>query len=332
MTGQRRPDRHRHCRTGRHHPRRPAGLTHATPKPAQGPRHENAPFSRSTFQPAPGDGSPLAVVLDAQGPEATLDMQRFCHLGNLSGTTTCSRPPRRAAAWGRLPRAHLQPARRAAFASHPHWGQLPCLAAEPATSPRVPGAIVQECAGGLVRIEQSDGLLAFAAPLHAAPNPLLALVTGALGLRPQQVLAAQVLDNQAALAGWRCCCPAPNWCWACSPTTPPQDLGQDVAQWWPPRPATPAARRDRARLCRTMATRRPGHRRPQRQPGAVAHCRKAGAATTSWPRANAWAVPDACTSARTSQGQVWVTARASLHPGHWRGSDAVCRPTREPHA
>ena len=31
---------------------------------------------------------------------------------------------------------------------------------------------------------------------RSAPNPaLLALVTGALGLRPQQVLAAQVLDN-----------------------------------------------------------------------------------------------------------------------------------------
>ena len=83
------------------------------------------------------------------------------------------------------------------FAGHPTLGS--CHAwLEAGGSPRVPGSIVQECAGGLVRIEQSDGLLAFAAPpmQRSAPNPaLLALVTGALGLRPQQVLAAQVLDN-----------------------------------------------------------------------------------------------------------------------------------------
>jgi predicted PhzF superfamily epimerase YddE/YHI9 len=106
----------------------------------------------------------------------------------------------------------------------------------------VPGSIVQECAGGLVRIEQSDGLLALPRP-HAAQRPqpaLLALVTGALGLRPQQVLAAQVLDN------------GPRWLALLLPSAelvlglqPDHarlgDLGRTWA-WctWPP-PATPAA-------------------------------------------------------------------------------------------
>jgi predicted PhzF superfamily epimerase YddE/YHI9 len=36
---------------------------------------------------------------------------------------------------------------------------------------------------------------------------------------------------------------------------------------------------------------------------------------TRWPRANAWAAPGACTSARTSKA-VWVGARGDLHPGH----------------
>ena len=51
---------------------------------------------------------------------------------------------------------------------------------------------------GLVRIRRQGDTLAFAAPpmQRSAPSPaLLALVTGALGLRPQQILAAQLLDN-----------------------------------------------------------------------------------------------------------------------------------------
>ena len=51
---------------------------------------------------------------------------------------------------------------------------------------------------GLVRIAHADGTLAFAAPplKRSAPSPaLVPLIASALGLRPQQILGAQLLDN-----------------------------------------------------------------------------------------------------------------------------------------
>jgi PhzF family phenazine biosynthesis protein len=144
------------------------------------------------FSQRPGDGNPLAVVLDAQGL-SDADMQRFATWANLSETTYLLA---HRGGPGRGPTTACASSARAAFAGHPTLGS--CHAwLKAGGSPRVPGSIVQECAGGLVRIEQSDGLLALLRP-HAAQRPqpaLLALVTGALGLRPQQVLAAQVLDN-----------------------------------------------------------------------------------------------------------------------------------------
>jgi len=142
-------------------------------------------------------GNPLAVVLDAQGL-SDADMQRFATWANLSETTYLLPPTEAGLAAGADYRVRIfSPGGELSFAGHPTLGS--CHAwLKAGGSPRVPGSIVQECAGGLVRIEQSDGLLAFAAPpmQRSAPNPaLLALVTGALGLRPQQVLAAQVLDN-----------------------------------------------------------------------------------------------------------------------------------------
>ena len=149
------------------------------------------------FSQRPGDGNPLAVVLDAQGL-SDADMQRFATWANLSETTYLLPPTEAGLAAGADYRVRIfSPGGELSFAGHPTLGS--CHAwLKAGGSPRVPGSIVQECAGGLVRIEQSDGLLAFAAPpmQRSAPNPaLLALVTGALGLRPQQVLAAQVLDN-----------------------------------------------------------------------------------------------------------------------------------------
>ncbi len=149
------------------------------------------------FSQRPGDGNPLAVVLDAQGL-SDADMQRFATWANLSETTYLLPPTEAGLAAGADYRVRIfSPGGELPFAGHPTLGS--CHAwLQAGHQPRVAGAIVQECAGGLVRIEQSDGLLAFAAPplQRSAPNPaLLALVTGALGLRPQQVLAAQVLDN-----------------------------------------------------------------------------------------------------------------------------------------
>ena len=58
--------------------------------------------------------------------------------------------------------------------------------------------VIQECALGLVRIALSGDTLAFAAPplKRSAPSPaLVPLIASALGLRPQQILGAQMLDN-----------------------------------------------------------------------------------------------------------------------------------------
>lgn len=158
---------------------------------------ERAFVQIDVFSQRPGDGNPLGVVLDAQGL-GDADMQRFATWANLSETTYLLEPTEAGLAAGADYRVRIfSPRGELPFAGHPTLGS--CHAwLQAGHQPRVAGAIVQECAGGFVRIEQSNGLLAFAAPplQRSAPNPaLLALVTGALGLRPQQVLAAQVLDN-----------------------------------------------------------------------------------------------------------------------------------------
>ena len=158
---------------------------------------ERAFVQIDVFSQRPGDGNPLGVVLDAQGL-SDADMQRFATWANLSETTYLLEPTEAGLAAGADYRVRIfSPRGELPFAGHPTLGS--CHAwLQAGHQPRVAGAIVQECSGGFVRIEQSNGLLAFAAPplQRSAPNPaLLALVTGALGLRPQQVLAAQVLDN-----------------------------------------------------------------------------------------------------------------------------------------
>ena len=144
-----------------------------------------------------GDGNPLAVVLDAQSlPERAL--KRFAAWTNLSETTFLLPPSEAGRAGGADYRVRIfTPSGELSFAGHPTLGS--CHAwLEAGGQPRTPGCVVQECGLGLVQIRQNDGLLAFAAPpmQQSDPNPaLLALVTGALGLRPQQIRAARVLDN-----------------------------------------------------------------------------------------------------------------------------------------
>ena len=141
------------------------------------------------FSQRPGDGNPLGVVLDAQGL-SDADMQRFATWANLSETTYLLEPTEAGLAAGADYRVRIfSPRGELPFAGHPTLGS--CHAwLQAGHQPRVAGAIVQECSGGFVRIEQSNGLLAFAAPplQRSAPNPaLLALVTGAPGLRHQRL-------------------------------------------------------------------------------------------------------------------------------------------------
>jgi len=149
------------------------------------------------FSHRPGDGNPLAVIMDGSGlPERT--MRRFAAWTNLSETTFLLPPTEEGRAGGADYRVRIfTPSGELPFAGHPTLGT--CHAwLQAGNQPHDPVTIVQESAQGLVRIRRQDETLAFAAPpmQRSTPNPaLLALVSGALGLRPQQILAAQLLDN-----------------------------------------------------------------------------------------------------------------------------------------
>jgi PhzF family phenazine biosynthesis protein len=149
------------------------------------------------FTATPYFGNPLAVVLDGAGLSDD-QMQRFARWTNLSETTFVL-PPTEA---GRLGGADYRvriftPGAELPFAGHPTLGS--CHAwLQAGGVPRTSSDIVQECGVGLVRIRKEDNRLAFAAPTlkRSAPDlAQLAQIAQALGLKPPQILAAQMLDN-----------------------------------------------------------------------------------------------------------------------------------------
>ena len=149
------------------------------------------------FSHHPGFGNPVAVVLDAQGL-SDADMRRFAAWTNLSETTFLMPPTAAGHAAGADYRLRiLSPRGELPFAGHPTLGT--CRAwLQQGHTPRVPGLVVQESAQGLVQIEHQGDTLAFAAPplQCSKPSPaLVPLVASALGLRPHQIQAAQLLDN-----------------------------------------------------------------------------------------------------------------------------------------
>lgn len=142
-------------------------------------------------------GNPVAVVLDGEGLDDAA-MQAFASWTRLSETTFVL--PASAAARARGADYRLRiftPGGELPFAGHPTLGSCHAWLAH-GGRPQSAQHIVQECGQGLVSIAARDGALAFAAPAltRAAPEPgLLAGVVQALGLRPDQVLAAEQLDN-----------------------------------------------------------------------------------------------------------------------------------------
>jgi PhzF family phenazine biosynthesis protein len=156
------------------------------------------PFKQiDVFSHRPGYGNPVAVVLDAEGLDDA-DMRRFAAWTNLSETTFLLPPTEAGRAAGADYRLRIfSPNGELPFAGHPTLGT--CHAwLQAGHTPRQSGTVVQECALGLVRIAQADGTLAFAAPplKRSAPSPaLVPLIASALGLRPPQILGAQLLDN-----------------------------------------------------------------------------------------------------------------------------------------
>jgi PhzF family phenazine biosynthesis protein len=139
-------------------------------------------------------GNPLAVVHDAEGL-SDAQMQAFARWTNLSETTFLLPPTHAEADY------HVRiftPHRELPFAGHPTLGS--CHAwLEAGGWPRVAGHVTQQCAVGLIRIRQSKGRLAFAAPPRLRTGPLdaehLAAVVSALSLRTEDVLEHQWVDN-----------------------------------------------------------------------------------------------------------------------------------------
>ena len=156
------------------------------------------PFKQvDVFTATPYRGNPLAVVLDGTGlDDAT--MQRFAHWTNLSETTFVLPPTEAGRQGGADYRVRIfTPGGELPFAGHPTLGTCHAWLQAGGQS-RVAQHIVQECQVGLVTIRRQGAQLAFAAPplKRSAPSPmLLAKVAAALGLKSQQIVAAQVLDN-----------------------------------------------------------------------------------------------------------------------------------------
>lgn len=152
------------------------------------------PFKQvDVFTAKPYAGNPLAVVLDGTALDDA-EMQDFAKWTNLSETTFLL-PPTEPSADYRV--RIFTPGGELPFAGHPTLGS--CHAwLEAGGRPKTSGRIVQQCAQGLVPIRHEGERLVFAAPpsRRSAPSPsLLAKVAGALGLRAQQIVAAQLLDN-----------------------------------------------------------------------------------------------------------------------------------------
>ncbi|MES2877271.1 MAG: PhzF family phenazine biosynthesis protein [Pseudomonadota bacterium] len=156
------------------------------------------PFKQvDVFTAEPYLGNPVAVVLDGTGL-STQEMQHFAHWTNLSESTFLLPPTAEGAAAGADYRVRIfTPGGELPFAGHPTLGS--CHAwLQAGGAPKMVHEIVQECAAGLIRIRRDGTRLAFAAPPLKRSNPspaLLAKIAAALGLKAQQIIAAQMLDN-----------------------------------------------------------------------------------------------------------------------------------------
>ncbi|MBI4933549.1 MAG: PhzF family phenazine biosynthesis protein [Actinobacteria bacterium] len=151
------------------------------------------------FTEVPYRGNPLAVVIDGDGLTDD-EMQRFANWTNFSETTFVL-PPTSADADYRV--RIFTTSTELPFAGHPTIGT--CHAwLEAGGTPTSPGAVVQECGVGLVRIDRGDRL-AFAAPPLLRGGPLdldtLAEAARALGVPPDAIVDSAWIDNGPGWAG-----------------------------------------------------------------------------------------------------------------------------------
>ena len=161
---------------------------------------KSRPFTQvDVFSDTPLRGNPLAVVHAAEGLSDS-QMQAFARWTNLSETTFLL-PPTDPGADYRV--RIFTPLRELPFAGHPTLGSCHAWHAD-GGRPQQADQFVQQCAAGLVRIRRSGARLAFAAPpcLRSGPldEALLARIVAALGLRREQIVGHQWVDN------------GPGWC------------------------------------------------------------------------------------------------------------------------
>ena len=151
------------------------------------------------FTATPYYGNPLAVVLDGEGL-STEDMQRFAQWTHLSETTFVLPPSPEAKAAGADYHVRIfTPGGELPFAGHPTLGTCHAWLQARATAEQPRSTVfLQECTVGLVKIRRDGSRLALAAPPLKRSNPspsVLARVAAALGLKADQIIAAQLLDN-----------------------------------------------------------------------------------------------------------------------------------------
>src|SRR5258708_3481465 len=145
------------------------------------------------FTSVPTKGNGLAVVADGEGL-SDRDMQAFAAWTNLAETTFLL-PPTTGEADYKL--RIFTPGREMPFAGHPTLGS--CAAwRHLGGKPRTAGVVRQECGVGIVDIDVSGAVAAFAAPKTAvAPLPpdMLDAITSALGLSKDRIVRTARLAN-----------------------------------------------------------------------------------------------------------------------------------------
>ncbi len=141
----------------------------------------------------PTKGNGLAVVLDGEDLDIR-QMQEFAAWTNLAETTFLF-PPTTPAADYRV--RIFTPAREMPFAGHPTLGS--CAAwLRSGGKPLAPGSVVQECGVGLVTIDVSGDVPAFAAPpttIESLSTERLRAITEALLIAPGRIERAVQLSN-----------------------------------------------------------------------------------------------------------------------------------------
>ena len=139
-------------------------------------------------------GNPVAVVHDADGLDDE-QLAAFARWTNLSETTFLLAPTDPAADY-RL--RIFTTYRELPFAGHPTLGSARAWLAAGGV-PKVDGEVVQECGAGLVRVRETDGRLAFAAPPLQRGGPVdegdVVAAATALGIDRADVIGAQWADN-----------------------------------------------------------------------------------------------------------------------------------------